>query len=435
MLATLAGCGGGSGDGNGTTYTIGGTVMGLGQGGTVSVLLGTESLSLSSNGAFTFPSPVTDLTQYAVTVGTTMPTGQTCGVFNGSGAVAEANVTNVGVYCTDDVSAASLDGTYEIESLNVNTDTDQLYTAVPFDGSGTQGSSTVTANQAGTTFTTSTDNGGVYTVTTAEALPAFTVGTNNAGGIAGADGDEFYWVANDVNGGAPPALFLGVKPLQTATLSALAGNWIIVGLTQAATPSDSEGSVAIAADGSFNGSESTLDFTGAATTQTVSGAAGSYAVTNNVVSIGGQSGYISANGDFAVLTAVTQQPGGASANNPGIAAAVKQGSGITPAILSGVYSIAILGFETASTGNGGTLTLYFDGVGDFGGTATQNDDGTYSSGSVSGTYTVTSNGVLTLTDTAGDVFTGGVSADGNAVVAAYLTASAATPEILVGFKQ
>lgn len=433
VLASLAGCGGGSGDA-GPTYTLSGTVLGLNSGGTVGIAIGPQSLSITSNGPFTFPEEIPDQTSYVLTAGP-MPTGQTCSVLNGTGTISGSSVTNVEVYCTDNVSAATLNGTYEIATFDINTDTAQLFTGVPFDGSGTQGSSTVTTNQAGTTFTTSADAGATYTVTTAEALPVLTIGTNNAGAIAGADGDEFFSIAGDVSGGIAPVLSLGVKPLQTATLSSLAGNWIAVGVTQAAAPYDTEQSITIGADGSFNGSQQTLALGGAASTQMISGPAGSYAVTNNVVTLGGDSGYISANGEFAILSPVMQQPGGASANYPGITAAVKQGTGVTQATLSGVYSIAYLGYDTASTGEGSLLTLYFDGAGNFSGALATNDNGTYSSGSASGTYTVTSSGVLTLTDAGGNVFTGAVSADGNIVVAAYLTPSAGSPIILVGYKQ
>ncbi len=434
VLTALSGCGGSSG-GAGTPYTIGGTVLGMETNGTVDVMLGSESLAVTGNGAFAFPNEVANNTAYSVTLGTTMPAGQSCGVSNGAGTIASADVTNVEVYCTYNVSAATLDGTYEIAAFNINGNTDQLYTAVPFDGNGTEGSSTVITNQAGTTFTTSTADSGVYTVTTAEALPAFAVGANNIGAIAGADGDEFYWIENDGNSGSPPALFLGVNPLQTATLSTLAGNWITVGLTQATTPYDSEESITIGADGSFSGSQSTLYLTGATSTQTVSGPAGSYAVSNNVVSIGADSGYVSANGEFVMLTSVTAPATGAGPNYPDLTVAVKQGSGVTSATLSGVYSLGVAAFDTANTGVGSSLTLYFDGAGNFSGTAQANDDGTYSFGSYTGTYTVTSSGVLTLTDSSGDVYNGAVSADGNIVVATYLTAGATTPAIFVGFRQ
>jgi hypothetical protein len=331
VLTILGGCGGSGGSGA-TTYTISGTVLGLKSGEAVVITDGAGNLSENSNGTFTFPG-VYDGTIYAVTVKTN-PTGQSCGVLAGTGTIDAANVSGIDVYCTDNVSTSALDGTYEIAAFNINSDTDQLYTSVPFNGNGTQGASTVITNQAGTTFTTSTDPGGPYNVTTADALPVLTVG-NSAGGIAGADGDEFYWVADDLSGGAPPELVLGVNPLQTATLNSLAGTWITVGLTQAPTPYDSEGSIAIGADGSFSGSESTLDVTGAANTQTVSGGPGSYTVTNYIVSTGADSGYISANGKFLVLAAVTQQAGTAY---PNVTAGVQPGSGMTAASLSVIRS-------------------------------------------------------------------------------------------------
>ena len=51
---------------------------------------------------FTFTAELPDLAIYAVTV-STQPTGQTCEVTNGSGTIAAADVTDVGVACVDDV--------------------------------------------------------------------------------------------------------------------------------------------------------------------------------------------------------------------------------------------------------------------------------------------------------------------------------------------
>jgi hypothetical protein len=441
LTLAFAGCGGSSGGSSSgataTTYTVGGTVVGLENNAAVEVLSGSESLTLKSNGSFTLPTAGISGASYSVTVGTA-PTGQSCAQLNGVGAIATADVTNILVFCTYNVSAATLTGSFGIAAFNVNAATDQLYSDVPFNGNGTLGASTVITNQTGTTFSTSTGSGGAYTVTTVDALPVLTVEGNNIGAIAGVDGDEFYWLENAVNtGGNGPGLAVGVNPLQTATVSSLAGNWTTVALTGATTPYASEASIAINADGSFSGNQTTLDVTGAASTLAVSGAAGSYTVTNDVVSIGGDSGYVSANSEFAVLTPVTQQPGGPSANYPGLTAAVKQGSGVTLATLNGVYSIGSLAFATATTGDGETITLYLDGAGDFYGTATENDNGTSSSSTTfAGTYSVTSTGDLTLTDSNGIVYTGAVSADGNIVVAATITPNGTVPpRILVGFRQ
>jgi hypothetical protein len=117
---------------------------------------------------------------------------------------------------------------------------------------------------------------------------------------------------------------------------------------------------------------------------------------------------------------------------------VKQGTGVTPATLNGVYTVGSLAFNTAATGDGEVYTLFFDGAGNFSGTYIENDNATITSGNTtSGTYSVTSTGVLTLTVAAnGYVFTGGVSADGNIIVAATLTAGGAeAPRMFVGFRQ
>jgi len=83
------------------TYSIGGTLSGLAAG--ASVVLrnnGGDDLSLGSNGAFTFATELVNLSPYAVTV-FAQPTNppQTCTVSNGSGTLAGANVSNVGVNC------------------------------------------------------------------------------------------------------------------------------------------------------------------------------------------------------------------------------------------------------------------------------------------------------------------------------------------------
>ena len=79
------------------SYTIGGTVSGL----SGTVLLqdnGGDTLSLSSNGSFTFAAPVASGAGYSVTV-KSYPSGQICTVSGGSGTVGSANVTNVAVSC------------------------------------------------------------------------------------------------------------------------------------------------------------------------------------------------------------------------------------------------------------------------------------------------------------------------------------------------
>jgi Galactose oxidase, central domain len=80
------------------TYTIGGSVTGLESGSVVLEDNGGDTLTITSNGSFTFATAITTGGAYAVTIAT-QPTGQNCTVTNGSGTVAAANITNVSVSC------------------------------------------------------------------------------------------------------------------------------------------------------------------------------------------------------------------------------------------------------------------------------------------------------------------------------------------------
>ncbi len=106
----LAGCGGGGTlDLGGPTYTIGGTVSGLGAGKRLVLRNnGANDLVVGANGAFTFSGGLNTRAVYSVTV-FSHPVGQLCTVAGGSGAVAEANVTNVAVSCVSN--AVTIGGT------------------------------------------------------------------------------------------------------------------------------------------------------------------------------------------------------------------------------------------------------------------------------------------------------------------------------------
>jgi hypothetical protein len=81
-----------------TQYTIGGSISGLVAAG-LKLANGADSVSpIAGATSFTFPTDVTSGVAYAVSVAT-QPTGQTCGVTSGSGAVSSSNVTDVAVAC------------------------------------------------------------------------------------------------------------------------------------------------------------------------------------------------------------------------------------------------------------------------------------------------------------------------------------------------
>jgi hypothetical protein len=96
VVLFLVGCGGV------LDATIGGAVTGLSGGTEVSLLdNGTDQITVSANGNFTFDAKIEAGSNYNVTV-YSQPIGETCTVSDGSGSVTQnsGDVTNVSVYCT-----------------------------------------------------------------------------------------------------------------------------------------------------------------------------------------------------------------------------------------------------------------------------------------------------------------------------------------------
>ena len=82
------------------TYTISGAATGLATGNQVTLLNNSgNATTVTTNGVFSFSTPVSQNGTYAVTIGT-QPTGQTCVVNNASGAGIAADVSNIQVACT-----------------------------------------------------------------------------------------------------------------------------------------------------------------------------------------------------------------------------------------------------------------------------------------------------------------------------------------------
>jgi hypothetical protein len=83
------------------TFTIGGMITGLN--GTVKLHNGADTISVSANGSFAFPTPVGNNQAYMVTVTQQPaypPSSQTCNVTQGNGTVMGGNVVTVTVACT-----------------------------------------------------------------------------------------------------------------------------------------------------------------------------------------------------------------------------------------------------------------------------------------------------------------------------------------------
>jgi hypothetical protein len=139
-------------------------------------------------------------------------------------------------------------------------------------------------------------------------------------------------------------------------------------------------------------------------------------------------GRLSAHGNTLVASQI------ASGFYPSVLFGIKQGqNNFSNTNLTGTYTT--VRYDYNSAGDAGALSsLTFDGAGNFSGTDTLNNAGTVSSTSISGTFAVAADGTLTLTSIAGSTLTGGLSADGNTLVASRTTAGFG-PIVLFGIKQ
>ena len=96
LLADLTACGGGDGP---SAYSVGGTVSGLAANSSLTITDGgSGALIVSTNGAFTFKTPLAAGTSYAAVI-TAAPALQACTVTNGTGTVSSAAVSSIAVNC------------------------------------------------------------------------------------------------------------------------------------------------------------------------------------------------------------------------------------------------------------------------------------------------------------------------------------------------
>lgn len=114
------------------THLVGGGITGLV--GTLVLSNGTDTITTSTDGAFTFPTPVAAGAAFAVNV-QIQPATQTCSVNGGSGTMGNADVTNVTVVCSTNAFAVAgtLAGLIGNVSLQLNgSDTLTLNSDGPF---------------------------------------------------------------------------------------------------------------------------------------------------------------------------------------------------------------------------------------------------------------------------------------------------------------
>ena len=227
LLTIVIGCGGGGGGstnpagslGGATTYTIGGTVSGLGVGDQVVLTLNGDTVNtstVSSNTTFTFSQAVAGNGTYAVAI-SAAPAGKTCSVVNGSGAGVAANISNVSVTC-------STNG-YQIGGTVAGLASQPVVLVLNGDTSNT---ATVSSNGA-FTFSQSVAYSGTYTVTVG-TQPADTTCSVSSGAGANVTADvsnisvlctaNAYAVSGTITGvGAQTTLLLNGDVANAVTLS------------------------------------------------------------------------------------------------------------------------------------------------------------------------------------------------------------------------
>ncbi len=152
-----------------TAYTIGGTLIGLDSGSSVTLYdNGADSLTLKTNGSFTFATPVAYGGSYQVIIAT-QPVGESCSIANssGSGIGVSANITSVAIVCSNN--------TFTIGGAVIGLATGQSVTLLDNGADAL----TVTAN-GGFTFATAIAYGGSYAATVSAQPTGQTCSITNA---------------------------------------------------------------------------------------------------------------------------------------------------------------------------------------------------------------------------------------------------------------
>jgi hypothetical protein len=414
-----------------TTPTLGGTVVGLASGATVHVLNGADSLALTANSAFTFPTALSTGASYSVSIGSPQPSGQNCAVKNGTGTAGSANITSVVVYCTYTVTTATLTGNYTFVRDDISQQADQLLN-LSFDGAGDY-SGTSTLDTAGVISTPSFT--GTYTVSSVSSIPRLATDSGTGEGAVQFNGSAVAVLATNPLDGSQPNLFLGVAAAQNASASSVDGTYTTVSLQSTSPASATLGTLTVN-NGTGTFQSQTTNSNGTISTPSSSGSPGSYTITSTgAITIGsgsGVSGAVSADGDLMVFAPVTST---GNDSTPAVFVAVKQGTGVTSSTLNGVYLVVSLSTGGSPTANDGKVFSLVFANGQFSGTYDENDAGTPSTGNTaSGTYTVTSNGSLSVVLADGETLTGTVSADGN-VFALTSIANGHAPSLSLGLRQ
>jgi hypothetical protein len=178
------------------TYSIGGSVSGLGAGQQVTLEdNGGNALTVMADGSFTFTTHVTYGGAYTVTVGTP-PTGLVCLVSNGGGSSLAADVTNVGINCVTNTVSFTTPGIY---TWTVPDGLTSISIVATGGGAGGGGMSAANVGQAGGAGAVIT---GTLSVTPGQVLSLVVGGGGGAGANGPVNGNGFFFGAGGGGGGS-----------------------------------------------------------------------------------------------------------------------------------------------------------------------------------------------------------------------------------------
>ncbi len=270
---------------------------------------------------------------------------------------------------------------------------------------------------------------GTYTVAADGTLNISPARTSTITGGLSADGNTLVSSQMAAAGFGTPDVRVGIKHGQANfTNASLKGTFTAVRYDYSSM-GDSGGlwNVTFDGAGNFTGTD-TLNNAGTVSSGVVSGTYTVAADGTLTISPTGSStitGGLSADGN-TLLTSQTN-----AGVSPEVLVGIKHGqANFSNGNLKGTYEVVI--YDDISVGdNGSLLTLTFNGAGVVTGTGVQNSGGLVSSVAVSGTYTVAAEGTLTISGVDLGPLTGGLSVDGNTLVASQTT-SGHSPSILVG---
>jgi hypothetical protein len=329
-----------------TTFTVGGTVSGLGSSASV-VLLdnGGDALTVSANGAFTFKTALAGGAAYAVTVGT-QPSGQTCTVSSGSGTVGTAIITSVVVSCAanaytiggtisglgSSASVVLLDNGGDALTVSAN----GAFTFKTALASGAAYAVTVGTQPSGEACTVTSGSGTVETANVTSVVVSCTANAFSIGGTVSGLGTGASVVLLDNGGDALTVTVNGAFAFKTA-LPGGAAYAVTVG-------TQPTGETCTVTSGS--GTVETANITGVVVTCTASVAA-TYNITVDITNLVGTIGVTLNGGDTASVTNPSSTPASETMIFPDIATGTKytvtvttQPTGYTCATSDGTGTIA-----------------------------------------------------------------------------------------------